>query len=99
MIASLGSNRLLGLGALPLQRRKPLLGFDGVGAHTGLFLIVVIGASCFCSSCHFGGRGHMLRGVEIADHNVDQLALFLGDQIVFVTKLAHYVGVVGQRGH
>jgi hypothetical protein len=31
--------------------------------------------------------------------NVDQLALFFGDQVVFVTELAHDARVVGQRGH
>ncbi len=41
----------------------------------------------------------MLGGVEIADHDIDQLALFFGDQIVLVTESANDIGIVRQSGH
>ena len=41
----------------------------------------------------------MLGGVQITDHDIGELALFLGNQIVLVAKLAHDVRVVCQRGH
>ena len=41
----------------------------------------------------------MLGGIEIANQNIGQLALFLGDQVIIVAELAHHAGVVGHGRH
>ena len=86
MASSLGGYRFLGLGALPLECRKTLFGFYRIGAYIGrVIVVVIIGALCLSGCRHFGSRRHMLDGVEIADHDIDQFALFLGDQIIVVS--------------
>ena len=34
----------------------------------------------------------MFGGIEVADHDIGQLAFFFGDQVVFVAELAHDAG-------
>ena len=104
MVTAFGSDGLFRLRALTLQRRETLLGLDRVGAdRTLLFLFSGVAFSfggLLLGGCgHFGGRGHMFGGVEVADHHVGQLAFFLSHQVVFVAELAHDCRVVSQRGH